>query len=217
MEKSLNFLKLVKEHNDREWFEENKDIYKEAYAEFSSFAAEILPKVKEIDPVLNFLEAKEAVFRIYRDVRFSRDKSPYKIHFGAFFSVGGRKSELPGYYIHVQPEGESFIAGGVWMPQPAVLKRIREEIDYNGDDLAELIADEEFNSFFPSITGDRLQSVPKGFPKDHKHLNLLQLKSFIVEKHFTDEEVLASDFAEKCLENIRVMQPFCTWLRLAFD
>jgi uncharacterized protein (TIGR02453 family) len=217
MEKSLNFLRLIKEHNDREWFEENKDIYKAAFAEFSDFITSIMPSVKQQDTVLSYLEPKDAVFRIYRDVRFSRDKSPYKIHFAAYFSVGGRKSELPGYYLHIQPGGGSFIAGGVWMPQPPVLKRIREEIDYNGDDLAEILSEEEFASNFPEISGDRLQTVPKGFPKDHKHLNLLQLKSFIVEKKFSDEEVLAPDFGEKCIDNIRIMQPFCSWLRLAFD
>lgn len=216
MKKSFAFLREIAENNNKEWFEENKPTFREAQAEFAEFIGLLLPKAKIIDKTLTSLEPKDVIYRIYRDVRFSKDKTPYKNNFAAQFARSGRKSDTPCYYLHIEPNN-SFIAAGVWMPLPPILKKIREEVDYNGDLLLEILNEPIFKDNFSEIVGERLRTIPKGFSKDHIHTDLLQLKSYIVEKKFTDEEVLAPNFVEVCENYIQIMQPFNQWLYLAFD
>ncbi|HEY4785942.1 MAG TPA: DUF2461 domain-containing protein, partial [Bacteroidales bacterium] len=151
LEKSLSFLTVLKDNNYKEWFHENKPLYEEAKKEFESFVSLLIKEIKAIDGDIGYPEPKDCIFRIFRDIRFSNDKTPYKTNFGAFMAKGGnRKSEYGGYYFHLEP-GNSLLAGGIWMPQPGILKAIREEIFHNIDEFLAIIESKEFKKQFGEL------------------------------------------------------------------
>jgi len=167
------------------------------------------------DESLAGLNPRKLGFRIYRDVRFSKDKRPYKINMGAGFSAHGKMEQEPGYYIHIEP-GKSFIAGGLYMPDSENLSRIRQEIDYNTDTFLKILNDRKFKKLFPSLDDfDKLKTAPKGYPKDHPHIDLLKHKSYIVSHYFTDKEVLDKKFAKKAAEVAKTLKPLNDFLRAA--
>lgn len=203
-------------HNDREWFQENKDRYLAAKENVEAFADAILNQFRKIDTSIPpELTAKRCVMRIYRDVRFSKDKSPYKNNFGIGISPNGKAADGPGYYIHIQP-GNSFVAGGYWMPQAEHLKAIRQEIDYNTQDFLNIIEDKKFKSFFSGLDQtEKLKTSPKGYDTDHPYIEILKLKSFTVTHSFTDEELMDSNAVEKVIEGLKLIYPFSTFLNQA--
>jgi len=217
-EKIFSFLKALKKNNNREWFEKNKHKYLDAKAEFEFLVHDLIKGISKFDKKINpDTEAKDCVFRIYKDVRFSKDKTPYKTHFGAYFSPGGRKSSEAGYYFHLEP-GSVFLAGGNWQPEPAQLNAIRQEIDYNGGKLTSILNSKNFKKYFDGLSEeDKLKTVPKGFDKDHKHLEFLKLKSFIAYSKFTDKKVAANDFYKQVCDGYKAMYPFIAFLREAAD
>jgi len=217
-EKIFSFLKALKKNNNREWFEKNKHKYLDAKAEFEFLVHDLIKGISKFDKKINpDTEAKDCVFRIYKDVRFSKDKTPYKTHFGAYFSPGGRKSSEAGYYFHLEP-GSVFLAGGNWQPEPAQLNAIRQEIDYNGGKLTSILNSKNFKKYFNGLSEeDKLKTVPKGFDKDHKHLEFLKLKSFIAYSKFTDKKVAAKDFDKQVCDGYKAMYPFIAFLREAAD
>ena len=216
MEKILTFLKALAKNNNREWFEKNKRKYVDARQEFEIFISNLLDELILFDKRLAGLDPRKLPFRIYRDVRFSKDKKPYKINLGAGISPGGKMMQEPGYYIHIQPNGKSFLAGGFYQPTSDKLARIRQEIDYNFAALSKVMANPKFRSWFKTLDDfDKLKTAPRGYPKDHPHLELLKHKSYIVAHYFTDAEVTNRRFLKKVSEGCRVMKPFNDFLNVA--
>lgn len=213
MKHTLAFLKDLKQNNDRAWFEKSKPKYLQAKEEFEEVASAIIKHTTKIDPTLAGLEVKNCVFRIYKDVRFSKDKSPYKTNMGASINPGGKKSMIPGYYVHIEP-GNSFLAGGCYMPMPDKLQAIRQEIDYNTNDFLKIINNKEFKTYFKELSPeDKLKTAPKGYPKDHPQVELLKLKSFIVVHNLSDKQVLDSSFPQYAAKVFKAMLPLNVFLR----
>jgi uncharacterized protein (TIGR02453 family) len=179
---TFDFLKDLKKNNEREWFLENKPRYLEAKQNFEGFAGNLLGGIIKFEPIMKGLEVSSCVYRINRDIRFSNDKSPYKTHLGAFMVRGGRQNgdRYAGYYFHIEPGNNSMIAGGAYMPPADRLAVIREKIDEDGDKLVRILKNKDFAGMFGEIEGEKLKTAPKGYPKDHPHIDLLRLKSFLV-------------------------------------
>lgn len=211
---SLDFLSALKANNTREWFAENKPRYEQVAAEFLALTDDILQQLAQTEPAFANQKAKECVFRIYRDTRFSNDKTPYKTHLGAYFCVGGKQSPLAGYYLHIQP-GESFVAGGCWMPPAPLLQAIRQEIDYNAAEFRAIVEAPEFINRFGKLSGDSLKTTPKGYPSDHPEIEYLRKKSFVATQPIADHQVLASDFIAQILTSFAAMQPLINFLNRA--
>lgn len=218
LERSISFLKKLKSNNNKDWFDANKDKYLEAKAEFEVFIQELIGGLarfdKQIDPNL---QAKNCVFRIYKDVRFSKDKTPYKTNFGASINPGGKKSMAAGYYFHLEP-GNVFIAGGNYMPMPDQLQAIRQEVDYNGDKLQKIIQSKAFKTYFDGLDEeDKLKTVPKGYDKEHQHIELLKLKSFIAFHKVNDKQIGTKEFVKQLMGGYKAMLPLNQFLREALD
>lgn len=198
MEKVLHFLSELSVNNNREWFEQNKQWYLESREKVLFITEVFINEIRKFDKTIPVMDAKDCLFRIYRDVRFSKDKRPYKCHFGSFISNGGRKSEGPGYYIHIEP-AKTFVGGGIYMPTSPLLKAIREYIASNGQEFKEVINDEAFTSALPEVFDDRLKTAPKGFPADHPHIDLLRFKSFAFSAHISDNLLMNGKFIDETL------------------
>lgn len=197
-ENILKFLKQLSRNNDREWFEKNKGRYLQAKDSFEELVSAMLIRLITFDEALAGLNPKKLPFRIYRDVRFSKDKRPYKTNMGAGFSPNGRLIQEPGYYLHLEPGNKSFVAGGIYQPDSANLAKVRQEIDYNGPALKKIFKAKKFRSLFEDFDDfDKLKTAPKGYPKDHPDIEWLKLKSFIVSLSFTDKEVIDKKFVGK--------------------
>lgn len=207
----LKFLKDIDKNNNREWFEKNKPKYLEAKLRFEDFLEVVHKEFLKFDESLAGLNPRKLGFRIYRDVRFSKDKRPYKTNMGAGFSPGGKMMQDPGYYIHIEP-GKSFVAGGMYMPTPENLAKIRQEIDYNGKAFLKILNDKGFKKFFEGLDDfDKLKTMPKGYPKDHPQIELLKHKSFIVSHSFSDKEVSDKKFVTSigaAAKNIKKLNSF---------
>jgi uncharacterized protein (TIGR02453 family) len=215
---TLAFLTKLQKNNNRDWFEKNKGLYIAAKEDVEKNIEDILTGIRKADKRIPAdLSAKKCVFRIYRDVRFSKDKRPYKNNLGASINPGGKKDVSPGYYIHVQP-GASFVAGGMWMPEAPNLNKIRQEIDYNLDEFLKIINDKTFKKTFGKLSEeDSLVNAPKGYPKDHKAMDILRLKSFIVVADLKDKDVLGKNYVKKVTEICKAMKPLNDFLQRAID
>jgi uncharacterized protein (TIGR02453 family) len=206
----FNFLTELEKNNNRDWFTENKGTYQASLDNIISFADEVLVKLNRHD-VIETLNGKKSLFRIYRDVRFSKDKSPYKTHWAGGYKRAS-KERRGGYYFQIAPNNNTFIAGGFWAPNKDDLQRIREEIAVDDQELREILNDKTFVKTFNSLEGEQLKSAPKGFDKDHKAIDLLRFKQFIFTKNFSDEEVLSANFADKVDETFKAMRPFFDYM-----
>jgi uncharacterized protein (TIGR02453 family) len=212
----LKFLKDLAKHNDRAWFEKNKPRYLEAKQGFEDVVAAVLKELAKFDAGLGNLDAKKLPFRIYRDVRFSKDKSPYKTNMGAGFSPNGKLVQEPGYYLHIEPGNKSFVAGGIYMPDAANLGKIRQEIDYNVDAINKILNAKKFKSLYKSLDDfDKLKTMPKGYAKDHPAIELLKHKSFIVSRPFTDKQVADKKFIKVVTESAKTIKPLNDFLKEA--
>lgn len=199
MKAILEFLAELKENNNKEWFDKNRSRYQENKQKMLFMTELFNTEISKFDPDIPLTDPKECLFRIFRDVRFSNDKTPYKTNMGSFIAKGGRKSIWPGYYFHLEP-GASFVGGGLYMPPADVLKAIRTEINDNGDELSEILNGKSFKKFFPELFDDQLKTAPKGYPTDHKHIDLLKYKSYAVGANLTDELVTGPDFISYTIE-----------------
>ncbi len=214
----LSFLKNLSKNNDREWFEKNKPKYLEAKESFEEFVAALLEKMIPVDGSLAGLNPKKLSFRIYRDVRFSKDKSPYKTNMGATFSGGGKLMQTPGYYLHIEAGNKSFVAGGLYVPPNDILAKVRQEIDYNPKKLHAILNNAKFKKTFGAFDDfDKLKTAPKGYPKDHPQLELLKHKSFVVSHYFTDKEVMDKKFLKNVVDTYKVLKPLNDYLSEAID
>lgn len=213
---TLNFLSQLARHNNRDWFEKNKGAYQQAREEFEQLVANILVGVQKFEPAYAHLEAKKLIFRIYRDVRFSKDKNPYKTNMGAGFSPAGKMIQEPGYYLHIEPGNKSFIASGLYMPGPDLLAKVRQEIDYNGAHLAKVFKSAAFRKYFSGWDeSDKLKRVPKGYAPDHPQAEVLKLKSFVVTCPLRDSEVKDPAFARKATAIFKAARPLNDFLKEA--
>ena len=213
---TIKFLTQLGKNNNKEWFDKNRDRYQLAKADFELFVDDLLVRLTPLDPEFANLKGKDCVFRIFRDVRFSKDKTPYKAHFGAFISKGGRKYEGPGYYIHIEP-GKNFAGGGAWMPPGPLLKAVRQEIDYNFDDFKKILAAKEFKKYFKKIEGEQLKTVPQGYNAEHPAIEFLKLKSFTVGTPIADKDLTTKGLASECESIFTAMSPLVNFIDRCLD
>ncbi len=214
---TVKFLKALKKNNSKEWFDQNRKSYEQAKENYLDFVVEILGRMKKIDTSLVDLEPKQCVFRINRDVRFSKNKDPYKTNMGASFSKGGKKIQCAGHYFHLEP-GESFIGGGFWMPMAPELNKIRQEIDYNVEAFNKLINKKKFKDIFGSLSeSEKLSRPPKGYEAENPAIELLKLKSFIVMTAVKDTEITSKELANKVVDHFETMMPLVDFLNKAID
>ncbi|MFA6249708.1 MAG: DUF2461 domain-containing protein [Mucilaginibacter sp.] len=213
---TLYFLKELVENNNREWFQANKDRYDKARGNVIELAAAVIGKLHQVDPSVSAdLDPKKCVMRIYRDIRFSKNKTPYKNNFGISLPTQGSKLGGVEYYLQIQP-GKSFIAGGYWMPEAEHLKAIRQEIDYNAADLKKVIDDKEFVGLFGEFRKqDQLKTTPKGYDADNENIDLLRLKSFIVVHQLKDKEVTSANAADEIVDMCSRIYPLNVFLKNA--
>jgi uncharacterized protein (TIGR02453 family) len=212
----LEFLSDLAQNNHKDWMDANKKWYTETRAKLLEDVEIMLKEMTEIEPELSAFKPKDCVFRQNRDVRFSNNKDPYKTNFGVYFSPGGKKSPGPGYYLQIQP-GNSFLAGGIWMPEADTLKKIRKEIDYSGAELERIENDPEFKKLFKGIEGEKLKTSPRDYEADHPYIEYLKLKSFTVSHPISDKAVDSGAFLTFALDGFRRMKPFNDFLRQAIE
>jgi len=213
----IQFLKELTKNNNREWFSENKQFYVEAKEAFENVVAELISIIGAYDKEITELQPKDCIFRIYRDVRFSKDKTPYKTHFDAFIAKrGGRKSVYAGYYIHVK-HGASLFGGGVYAPIPEILKNLREEIYNFPEEFKAIINAPEFKEYFGSLYLEKLKYAPKGFPADFPDIELLKYKSYVVTHPLTNRELASKNITGELKGMIRTLYPFNAFLNRAID
>ena len=192
----------------------NRPLYLEAKGNFDSFVQGIINEIIHFDPILKGLEAKSCVYRFNRDIRFSNDKSPYKSHLGAFIVKGGKKNgdKFAGYYFHIEPGGKSILAGGAYMPPSPWLSAIREKISESPDEFVEIINSKSFIKYFGKIEGEKLKSMPRGYPADHPQSDLLKYKSYLIMNEVPDKMVLSNDYFDHVVKVFRAMKPFNDYL-----
>ncbi len=210
----FSFLKDLKKNNNRIWFETNRNRYLEAKSVFEFYVSMLMSEIKKFDKEAVNTEPKNCIFRIHRDIRFSPDKTPYKINFGAYIAKNGRNSPFAGYYFHIEPAASMF-AGGIYLPQPDILKAIRNEIYHNTEEFLEIINNPDFIRHFKEIDAPRLSSAPKGFPKDFPYIDLLKFKYYTVSKSFSEKEAQMPDFINKSAEVFKALLPLNRFLNNA--
>ena len=213
----LDFLTQLKLNNNREWFQANKKWYDDSKKEIESFISGIITTISTIDPGLQTPPVKDCMFRIFRDVRFGADKSPYKSNFGAFIAHGGRKSIYPGYYFHFEP-GESMLAGGVYQPQPDTLKLLRNEVYFHSPELKGIMEKPSFKKYFIQLGDfDKMKKAPKDYPADFPDIDLLKYRSYIVSQQIPDKIVVSDNYQKQILEMVKELQPFMAFLNRAIS
>ena len=212
----LEFLSALAQNNHKEWMDANKKWYLDTRERFLEDVGVLLKELTELEPELATYKPKDCVFRQNRDIRFSANKDPYKTNFGAYFSPKGKKSPGPGYYLQVQP-GNSFLAGGIWMPDSDTLKKIRKEIDYSGAELEKIENEPEFKKLFKEIEGEKLKTSPREYEADHPYIEYLRLKSFTVSHPISDKAVESGAFMNFAMDGFRRMNPFNDFLARAIE
>ena len=212
----LTFLKDLKQNNNRDWFQANKATYQACKDNFISNIELIIHTVSQFDNSVAGLAPKDCIFRINRDIRFSKDKSPYKTNFGAFIAPGGRNKGKAGYYVHIEP-GNAFLAGGIYMPPSPVLKAIRQEIFENFEEFRQIVEDKTFVKHFKYIDADKLKTKPKGFPDDFEGLEYLKFKHYTVLKSINDKDFLQPDFMNVVKEVFEALFTLNRFLNYAIE
>ena len=212
----LRFLKELGKNNKREWFELNKAKYLKSKKSFEDFVLELIKIIKSIDPSIGMPEPKDCIFRIHRDVRFSKDKSPYKTNFGAYISRGGKKSSFAGYYFHIEPN-EIFLSGGIYMPSGPVLKAVREAIFDDPETFKKILNDPNFKKYFPELAGEKLKTFPQGYPKNHPDIDLIKYTSYYVYRPIDEKILTSSNLPEEIRKTFTQLKPFNDFLNNAIE
>ncbi len=216
---TIKFLQDLKLNNHREWFEANRKIYENAKADYLQFVDEVLKGLSKNDETLAILQPKDCTFRINRDVRFSKNKAPYKTNMGAGFSKGGKKMMLAGYYFQCEPSA-SFIAGGIWMPMAPELKKVRQEIDYCHDEFKGIVTSKKFVAQFGELEhgeGVVLKRPPKGYEEDNPAIGFLKMKSFIASTPITDEDLTSKHLVKKIVDACAALQPLVYFINRGIE
>ncbi|TDB67031.1 DUF2461 domain-containing protein [Arundinibacter roseus] len=212
---TFHFLQELAENNSRDWFQENRRRYEVAKSDFENLVEKLIQEVQTFQD-LGATKPKDCIFRINRDVRFSKDKSPYKKWFAAGIGPGGRHSGRVDYYLHVQPGNQTFLGAGMWSPTPEHLAKFRQEIDYNPQDLKKIIENPVFREFFPEIHGETMKTSPKGYDRSHPEIELLRRKQLFFSHTFTDKEVLSPQFVTAVSKGIQLLKPYTDFLNYIF-
>ncbi|MFN4145786.1 MAG: DUF2461 domain-containing protein [Runella sp.] len=212
---TINFLKELADHNNRDWFSTHRPRYEAAKKEFEQVVADVLKGVMSFEDFPN-TEVKDCIFRINRDVRFSQNKAPYKTWVSAAFGPGGRHSGRIDYYLHIQPHDESFLGAGMWNPTPKQLAKFRQEIDFNAQELKNIIEESDFRAYFPIAWGETLRRAPKGYAEDHPEAELLKRKQLFFMHKYTDQEIQSEHFVNEVVAGCRLLKPYCDFLNYIF-
>jgi uncharacterized protein (TIGR02453 family) len=216
---TIRFLSHLKKNNNRDWFEKHRPDYEAAKIDFQNFIYLLIKDLGKTDQSIADLNAKDCLFRINRDVRFSKNKSPYKSNMGASIRRDGKKSAFCGYYFHCEP-GASFIGGGLWLPEPAIVKKVRQEIDYNFDEFKKIINAKKFKSVYGDVykgADVSLATAPKGYEKDHPAISYLKLKSFIAETKLSDDELTKSTLHKKTITAFQTLSPLIYFINRSIE
>ncbi len=216
MKTLLDFLTDLRTNNNKEWFDANRNRYEEGKGQMLFFTEIMIQEIRKFDNEIPPIGPKDCLFRIFRDVRFSNDKRPYKTQMGSFIANGGRKSMHAGYYIHIEP-GNSFLGGGIWCPPAEPLRAIRQEIYDNPEGLKEVINDPDFNKYYKTIEGEKLKTTPKGFDKDFEDIDLLRYKSYAFGTPVSDNQILDENFVEYAVDAFRELQKVNNFLNSALE
>lgn len=212
---TIKFIKDLKKNNNKPWFDANRKRYEEAKADFANFIQQVIDGHGKKDKTIAGIKAKDCLFRINRDVRFSKDKSPYKTNFGASINKGGKKAfSTAGYYFHLEP-GQCFVGGGIYQPEPDALKKVRQEIDYNFKDFKKIIGSKKFKSLYGDLDKSAefiLSRVPKGYEPDNPAAEYLKLKSYIAFFQIKDDELISKNLVKKTTEAFAVLQPLLDFI-----
>lgn len=215
---TFKFFKDLANHNEREWFQENKSIYDQISLNIQELIRNWAHELEDLEPLLKDTDPKKSIFRIYRDVRFSKNKIPYKTHIGMSISKGGKSNKWAGWYLHIEPNNKSFLAAGKWSPETNELKAIRQEIDYNMEDFFSIIEEKKFLQTFGTLDkNDTLKKAPKDYEADHQAIEFLKLKSFTVSKGYTDEEVLSENFIKLLVQDSKTVFPLIQFLNRSLE
>lgn len=216
---TLKFLKDLSKNNNKPWFDSHRKDYEAAKADFAGFVQKIIDAHGKKDPGIAHLKAKDCTFRINRDVRFSKDKSPYKNNMGAYFNKGGKKAVSGGYYFHCQP-GQSFVGGGLWMPMPPELNKVRQEIDYNFAAFKKVLGAKKFKSLYGDLSRDTeytLTRLPKGYEADNPAAEYLKLKSFVALTPLKDTDITSKELSKKVLTAFEALQPLLEFINQSIE
>lgn len=216
---TLTFLRQLKKNNTKAWFDVHRKEYEAAKKDFEQFVQQVIDQHAKKDPSLAGMVAKSCMFRINRDVRFSKDKSPYKTNFGAFINKGGKKSPLAGYYFHLEPGG-AFCGGGMYMPEPPVLAKIRQEVDYNLPAFCKIVGSAAFKKQYGGLSASdeyRLTRVPKGYEADNPAAEFLKLKSFVALQNLNDKTLVSKDLVKTTMAAFSALQPLVYFLNTAAE
>lgn len=216
MQEVLNFLSELKENNNKEWFDLNRKRYEESRKKIIFLTELINQEIAKFDPEIGIQDPKNCVFRIFRDVRFATDKTPYKTNMGSFIAKGGRKSISAGYYLHIEP-GMSFVGGGSYCPPADALKAFRTEIFDHPEEFKALIQNDKFLKVYPDMYDDKLKTAPKGFPKDFPEIDLLKYKSFAFTSKMEDSVVTGDAYVGKIIAAMKELYPVNRFLNTAID
>lgn len=216
---TLKFLKDLKKNNNKPWFDAHRKEYEEAKTDFANFIQQVIDKYAKNDPSIKLLAAKDCMFRINRDIRFSKDKTPYKTNIGAYINRGGKKSLYGGYYFHCEP-GQSFVGGGLWMPMPPELNKVRQEIDYNFPAFKKIITSKKFKSVYKDLSRDKeyvLSRVPKGYESTDEAAEYLKLKSFVSLTTLKDADLTSKNLLKKTVDAFEALQPLIHFVNEAVE
>jgi uncharacterized protein (TIGR02453 family) len=216
---TLKFLKELKKNNNKPWFDAHRKEYEAAKKNFEQLIQSVIEKHGKNDDTISHLKAKDCMFRINRDIRFSKDKSPYKTNMGAYINKGGKKSLYGGYYFHCEP-GQSFVGGGLWMPMPPELHKVRQEIDYNLGDFKKILTSKKFKSAYNDVSHDAeytLSRVPKGYEADNPAAEYLKLKSFVAMTKVSDADLSSKDIVKKITTAFEALKPMLDFINHSLD
>ncbi len=214
---TLQFLSELKVNNNKTWFDANRARYDAAREDFNVFIQKVIDNFSKKEPSLAHLKAKDCMFRINRDVRFSKNKSPYKTNFGAYLNGEGKKSVTAGYYFHLEPDN-SFAGGGMWMPEAAQLTKVRQEIDYNLANFKKIIASKKFKDVYGGLSSGKeymLARVPKGYEPDNPAAEYLKYKSYVATAFVSDDELVDTSLLVKTVKALETLQPLVVFLNEA--
>ena len=211
----LTFLAGLKANNNKPWMDENRSIYLEAKDVFLHITEELVLSVSQFDPPIAHLQPKSCIFRINRDIRFSKDKNPYKTNFGTYLGRGGRHGGYAGYYLHIEPNNQSMLAGGLYKPDNKTLDKVRMKIDETGDTLMKITQESSFKKQFEMYERESLKRPPRGYDASHPQIEWLKRKSFLVIHHLTDKQVVSDNFLKEITTVFQDMLPLNTFLNEA--
>lgn len=217
MKSIISFLRSLRRHNDRVWFNDHKDKYLAVKAKVETLTESLIRGITEFDPDASRLKPSDCLYRIYRDTRFSADKTPYKTHIGIYINPPyGKKSPRSGYYLHLEPDNV-LVCGGVWCPESALLKAIRQDIYDNVDEYLEIIESPSFRKYYKSVGEDLLKTAPKGFPKDWEHIDLLKPRDYTVYTRIGDDLLYSPRFVEEVLDRMKAVKPLNDFFNYTID